>query len=274
MLKIITAVIATIALSMTGCATKTELQAISKTDFFYTVHHCPVYTEVNTTCKKPVVVLVDGDDDNDGVLNSLDKCLRTPAYTKVDSKGCRIIEQETIKIIDGDDDKDGVVNSLDACPSTPAGKTVNEKGCFVDTDDDKDGVLNSMDKCSNSPLDAAVDASGCPIIINLHVNFALNSAVVENEAHNDIQKFTDFLNAHSNYNANIVGHTDKYGEDSYNQALSEKRANAVKDIIVTNGVHPNRISTSGMGESSPIASNKTQAGRLQNRRIEAELIKK
>lgn len=179
----------------------------------------------------------------------------------------------TAAVIDGDDDNDGIKNSLDKCPNSPTGKTVNTEGCFVDGDDDKDSVLNASDKCPNSPLNAKVDKTGCPIMLNLHVNFALNSAVVDTSASNDIQKFADFLNMYPHYNANIVGHTDNYGTESYNQSLSEERANAVKEIIIQKGIQPNRIFTSGKGETSPIASNDNQEDRLKNRRIEAELIK-
>ncbi len=69
---------------------------------------------------KPVVVIVDGDDDKDGVLNSIDKCPTTIAGKTVNSEGC---------FIDGDDDKDGVLNSIDKCPTTAAGEAVDVDGC-------------------------------------------------------------------------------------------------------------------------------------------------
>lgn len=143
----------------------------------------------------------------------------------------------------------------------------------IDGDDDKDGVLNSADKCPKSPLNAAVDSKGCPIIINLHVNFAFDSSVVQNSANHDIEKFADFLITYPNYNANIVGHTDSTGPISYNQALSERRASAVKTILLSKGIDTSRISSSGEGENSPVASNDTQDNRQKNRRIEAQLIK-
>lgn len=66
--------------------------------------------------------------------------------------------------------------------------------------------------------------------------------------------------------AEIVGHTDSVGTNKYNQKLGLKRANAVKNWLVKQGVEPNRILTSSKGESKPIASNKTKSGRAQNRR--------
>jgi OOP family OmpA-OmpF porin len=214
--------------------------------------------------QKAAPVEVDGDDDNDGVLNSLDKCPTTPAGTKVNAEGC---------FIDGDDDNDGILNSADACAATPAGKTVDSTGCEVDGDDDNDGVLNSMDKCPTTPAGEAVNADGCPASVNLHINFENNSYKVDAASDVNIQKFADFLNTYSNYNAKIVGYTDSKGSDKYNQKLSEKRANVVKDILIEKGVPANRIIAEGMGELNPIADNSTAEGKAQNRRIEAELTK-
>jgi len=173
--------------------------------------------------------------------------------------------------VDGDDDKDGILNSADKCPTTPAGEAVNAQGCPLD--DDKDGVINSLDKCPNSPLGSAVDSDGCPIMVNLHINFEINSAVIENDSHANVQNFANFLNTYKNYDAKIVGHTDNTGEESYNLQLSTKRAASVKSMLVDLGVTASRVATSGLGERSPTATNKTKAGRLQNRRIEASLIK-
>ena len=69
----------------------------------------------------------------------------------------------------------------------------------------------------------------------------------------------------------IVGHTDSSGSEAFNQALSEKRANAVRDHLVSRGVNPALLNSSGMGESSPIADNKTKDGRQQNRRVEVNI---
>ncbi|MDQ7060157.1 MAG: OmpA family protein [Sulfurimonas sp.] len=206
---------------------------------------------------------VDGDDDNDGVLNSMDKCPTTAAGKSVNAEGC---------FIDGDDDNDGVLNSMDKCPTTVAGKSVNAEGCFIDGDDDMDTVLNAMDKCPNSPAASAVNAEGCPIVINLHINFENDSFEVDAASDTNIQDFADFLNKYPAYNAKIVGHTDSRGPASYNLGLSANRANAVKNLIVDKGVSADRLQAIGLGEDSAIADNQTKEGRAQNRRIEAELL--
>lgn len=68
----------------------------------------------------------------------------------------------------------------------------------------------------------------------------------------------------------VTGHTDSIGTDKYNQKLSERRANAVKAYLVSKGLADTKITTVGKGESQPVASNKTKAGRAQNRRVEVE----
>lgn len=69
-----------------------------------------------------------------------------------------------------------------------------------------------------------------------------------------------------------VGHTDWIGTEQYNQKLSERRANAVKEYLVSKGVEKNRVYTEGKGELQPIASNKTAEGRAKNRRVEIEMV--
>ncbi len=160
-----------------------------------------------------------------------------------------------------------------AVPAAIVAAPVIVAAAVVDGDDDKDGILNSADECPNSPVNAVVNEVGCPVVINLHVKFPFDSAVVNHSAGHDIEKFATFLNMYPNYNANIVGHTDSSGPASYNQALSERRASAVKDILVKQGIPANRILASGKGETTPTVSNDTRDGRTQNRRIDAELIK-
>src|SRR5690606_9666383 len=69
-----------------------------------------------------------------------------------------------------------------------------------------------------------------------------------------------------------TGHTDSIGTEQYNQGLSERRANSVKEYLVSKGVDPNRIYVEGKGETQPVASNATREGRAQNRRVEIEIV--
>ncbi|MDD5401131.1 MAG: OmpA family protein [Sulfurimonas sp.] len=160
-----------------------------------------------------------------------------------------------------------VVAPVVAPAPTPAPKP-------VDGDDDKDGVLNSVDKCPNTPIGHKVDSDGCSKLVNLHINFDTASYKIKDASKPKIKEFADFLKDMPNYNAKIVGHTDSVGSDKSNQTLSENRANAVKTLIVKEGIEASRITTAGMGEKSPTTTNTTPEGRAENRRIEAELIKK
>ena len=213
---------------------------------------------------KAAPVVAPLDDDNDGVINEEDKCLDTPAGTKVDALGCALVL---------DTDGDGVNNDLDKCPTTPAGTTVDADGCKVDGDDDQDGVLNSKDICPNTPLGEAVNVDGCPLIVNLEINFANDSDKIPADLDAQMQIYADFLMKHTNYDAKIVGYTDSRGSAKHNQNLSERRANAVKDALIAKGVNPSQLTAMGAGEANPIASNDTKEGRAQNRRIEAELTR-
>lgn len=69
-----------------------------------------------------------------------------------------------------------------------------------------------------------------------------------------------------------IGHTDSIGSEAYNQRLSERRANAVRAYLTSKGIENDRIATEGKGELQPVASNKTKAGRAQNRRVEIEVV--
>ena len=66
----------------------------------------------------------------------------------------------------------------------------------------------------------------------------------------------------------IIGHTDSTGPEAYNQGLSERRAKSVQDYLVSKGIRASRLTAKGYGESMPVASNDTEAGRAENRRVE------
>lgn len=112
-----------------------------------------------------------------------------------------------------------------------------------------------------------------PTIAHFRGFFDTNSAQLKHSAHNELDLYAEFMKANPNTKINITGHTDSTGEASYNQQLSEKRANAAKAYLVDKGITANRMETHGAGETQPIADNKTREGRAHNRRVEVELIK-
>lgn len=207
-----------------------------------------------------VAAPVESDDDNDGVLNSQDQCPNSLAGAKVDEKGCEL-----------DTDGDGVVDSQDKCANTQAGIKVDANGCELDSDND--GVLDSQDICPNTPAGAEVNVDGCPKTVALAINFENNSAEIQAISNAKLDKYAEFLKTYANYSALIVGYTDSRGSASYNQKLSEKRAQAVVDALISRGVNPAQLKAKGMGEANPVADNATAEGRAQNRRIEAELTR-
>lgn len=140
-------------------------------------------------------------------------------------------------------------------------------------DSDGDGVIDSLDKCPGTPKGFKVDVEGCPLKATLHLNFATDSDKVDAAGVAKVNEFASFLKESPAYKANIVGHTDSTGSDKHNQKLSEKRAAKVKSMLIENGVDASRLTSEGMGEKMPVASNKTKAGRAENRRIEVELCK-
>jgi outer membrane protein OmpA-like peptidoglycan-associated protein len=103
----------------------------------------------------------------------------------------------------------------------------------------------------------------------LRINFDFNEATIRGADIAELQKAVEFLTRYPASKISIEGHTDRSGNAAYNQALSARRAAAVKEYLVQHGVPDGgRISTVGHGASKPVARNATREGRIQNRRVE------
>ncbi|MDT4855034.1 Outer membrane porin F [compost metagenome] len=143
------------------------------------------------------------------------------------------------------------------------------------SDTDGDGVCDNLDNCPNTPANVTVDATGCPIAaeavrVELDVKFDFDNSSVKESSYGDIKSLADFMKEYPSSSTVVEGHTDSVGTDAYNQRLSEKRANAVREVLVYRfGVDGNRVSAVGYGESRPVSSNATAEGRSLNRRVEA-----
>ena len=149
----------------------------------------------------------------------------------------------------------------------------------VDLDSDGDGVPDSLDKCPNTPKGIKVDQVGCPVpipgkvSITLLVEFDFDKAVVKPQYHGDIEKVANFLKAYPKTTGDLEGHTDSIGTEDYNMKLSKRRAESVKKYLVEKfNIEGSRLTTVGYGESQPVASNKTDAGRQKNRRVVANIV--
>jgi outer membrane protein OmpA-like peptidoglycan-associated protein len=118
---------------------------------------------------------------------------------------------------------------------------------------------------------AEVERVGDGIKITLNesiVNFDFDSSALTSAAQNNLDKLAQVLINNPDTNINIYGHTDSKGSDSYNMSLSERRANSVKSYLIGKGIASGRMFAKGEGESMPIATNDTDAGRAKNRRVE------
>jgi outer membrane protein OmpA-like peptidoglycan-associated protein len=98
--------------------------------------------------------------------------------------------------------------------------------------------------------------------------FDTGSATLKPGAREKLAKIATILSAHPNLKIEVEGHTDNTGSEDTNQALSEHRANSVRDFLILSGVNSGAITARGMGESQPVASNDSVAGRQLNRRVE------
>ncbi len=134
------------------------------------------------------------------------------------------------------------------------------------SDSDGDGVYDDKDKCPGTPVGAEVDERGCWVIRN--VMFDFDKYNIKEEYYPRLNKVVEVLKNNPTVKIEIEGHTDSIGSAKYNQTLSERRAQAVKNYSVNKGIAADRLKTAGYGLTRPIASNDTKEGRVKNRRVE------
>jgi len=124
---------------------------------------------------------------------------------------------------------------------------------------------------------------GCPEVSDEAINrlndyaktilFDSNKATFQQRTYPVLEAITAILNEYPSANFSIEGHTDSDGKDAANQTLSENRAAAVKSYLIEKGISSSRLTSKGFGESMPIDTNKTKAGKANNRRVEVKLVK-
>ena len=231
------------------------------------------------------------DTDGDGITDASDAC--PDVAGPVEFNGCP------------DTDGDGIVDKDDACPEVKGLKEFagcpdtdgdgtqdkNDKcidvkgpkengGCpWPDRDGDK--VLDKDDKCPD--VKGTVANNGCPEVsdevikqLNAYAKtilFNSGKSSFQQQTYPVLQSIIAILKEYPSSNFSIEGHTDSDGSDAYNQKLSEDRAGAVRGYLVDNGIAASRLTSVGFGESKPIDTNKTKAGKANNRRTEVKLVK-
>lgn len=231
------------------------------------------------------------DTDGDGIEDSKDECPNEAGLAEFN--GCP------------DTDGDGIPDNKDNCPTVAGSKELN--GC---PDADGDGIADKDDKCPNEAGPAAnngcpwpdrdgdgvadkddlcpdkvgtVANQGCPEVteavqksLNAYAKtilFDTGKSSIKEQSAEVLQNIIGILNEYPNAKFSIEGHTDSVGSEALNMKLSKERASSVMNYLISNGVASNRLTHEGYGESRPIDSNKTRAGRANNRRVEINLVK-
>jgi outer membrane protein OmpA-like peptidoglycan-associated protein len=217
-------------------------------------HGCPIFT----------------DKDGDGVPDDIDRCPEVAGPKE--NFGCPWPDR----------DGDGVPDNKDACPDVPG--PAENAGCPW-ADRDHDGVPDKDDECPDVPGPAS--NKGCPLTaapvvtkkelivvrkdrieIKQQLRFKPNRAVLLTDSYQTLQQIAQALKDSPNLSVRIEGHTDNVGKKDKNLKLSQSRADAVRDYLIAQGVDKKQLTAEGFGQTRPIASNATRAGRTLNRRVE------
>ena len=158
--------------------------------------------------------------------------------------------EKSIEDLKKDTDGDGVADQFDKCPGTPAGTKVDGSGCPL------------------PPPPAPVAVETAPMVSGWEtIQFEFNSSVLKTEAYPILDKLSATLRENGG-KITAKGYASSEGTAAYNMKLSKDRANSVKTYLVNSGVNSSQVTVKGFGEANPIASNDTEEGRIQNRRVE------
>jgi len=255
----------------------------------------------------------DGDRDSDGIRDSLDKCPTEPEDIDgfEDTDGCPDKDNDQDSVVDvydncpnvaedkdgfrdndgcpeADNDEDGILDASDKCPNDPEDKDGFEDadGC-PDKDNDQDGIPDREDLCPNEPetKNGYADDDGCPdaeqirvlgdkIVLDDRVHFMVNSHIIRGISYPLLERLARLINQHPEYvSIDVQGHTDERGPDWYNEKLSQDRANAVLEFLVSRGVKRTRLSAHGFGKSKPLVDKNSEYAWYMNRRVEFEITR-
>ena len=205
------------------------------------------------------------DTDNDGLFDFIDNCPEVAGPKE--NNGCPW----------PDTDQDGTLDKDDDCPNTPGPR--ENAGCPY-TDSDNDGLRDKDDKCPNTP--GPIENDGCPEIEEEvqeilrtafeNLEFETGKDIIKEESIPSLTELAEVLVKRPEWKLQISGHTDNVGNDQANLVLSKKRAEAVKNFMISKTIESERLYVLFFGETMPIASNDTKEGRQKNRRVEMKII--
>ncbi len=161
--------------------------------------------------------------------------------------------------LQADSDGDGVSDVFDKCPNTPSGEKVDGSGC----------PLPKPDTAKPGPVQVIITDDDRRLVKNAidNLEFETGKSNIRAKSYASLNEVAALL-IRKNLSLKLAGHTDNTGNRALNMRLSKDRAESVKSYLVSKGVNPSRIEATGYGQDQPIATNKTAAGRQQNRRVE------
>ena len=165
-----------------------------------------------------------------------------------------------------DGDNDGVIDSADRCPATPAGQAVDAQGC-------PEAPPPKCPESLDGKADVVLDGCTAGAVIALRgVHFGNDQSELDGSGESLLNELAQQLLLHPAMQIEVAGHTDNQGAQSYNQRLSDQRAQRVLEYLVEQGVEASRLQARGYGEDQPLADNQSADGRAANRRVEVRIL--
>lgn len=237
---------------------------------------CPDVAGVPTS--DPATNGCPSDRDHDGILDAADACPDVAGVKTDDpsTNGCPPPP---------DRDNDGIVDAQDACPDLAGIPSTepSKHGCPLPPDRDHDSIIDELDACPDVPglADPNPKHNGCPrvqvvgktIVILDQVQFETGKSVIKPESEVILENILAAINSvPADKHFLLEGHTDSRGNATTNRRLSQKRADAVVTWLVAHGVQKTRLKAKGHGPDKPVATNATDEGRTQNRRVEIHIV--
>ncbi|MFR9166404.1 MAG: OmpA family protein [Dysgonomonas sp.] len=135
-----------------------------------------------------------------------------------------------------------------------------------------DKQKKELEQINGAQVESINDGQAIKVTFESGILFATNSSNLNTSSQSALTSFAQSLNSNPDTDVMIYGHTDNTGNDAINNPLSEKRAQAVYNFLMTKGVNGSRMTTQGFGSTQPVADNSTAVGRTQNRRVEVYIL--
>jgi OOP family OmpA-OmpF porin len=173
--------------------------------------------------------------------------------------------QDEINKMKMDSDGDGVSDYFDKCPNTPRGTKVDGSGCALPTPPPPPAPVNTVVEKTTYVITDEDKKIVSEAVRNLEFDFG--KSTIRPRSFPYLNRVAELIKT-KGISLKLAGHTDNVGSDAANMKLSKDRAESVKNYLESQGANGSRIEATGYGESQPIATNKTDAGRQKNRRVE------